>query len=254
MLTSSNQLDSAPAISIEDIISDMPKIHHGTGVYGLEREVLDEICARLEPGFATLETGMGLSTFVFLLAKVNHTVVTPDSREIQRMQEYCQAKSIATSRINFICESSHLALPKLPIASFDLILIDGCHGIPMVQVDYLFSALALKTGGTLVLDDIFLSSVRDLLDFLKCESSWRLDGVYGKTAFLTKLKAGEEILEWDQQSYVVEKTSRIPRNWKITSLLRRSMSAARMLLSGNLNTFYGKLRHQLLGSDNERRL
>ena len=228
-------------MTIDDVINDNTKIHHGTGTYGLEKVVLDEISRRIKPGMSTLETGSGMSTFLFILAGVNHTSITPDDAEFARIQKYCSTNGISTDLLTCICESSHTALPKQKIESFDLILIDGCHGIPMVHVDYLFSALALKTGGTLVLDDVRLSSVNDLLLFLKKEPSWRFDGVFGKTAFLTKLKSGEEIREWDNQPYVLVKTHKMFANWPIQYHIRRMGRAANMLFSGDFKTIREKL-------------
>jgi hypothetical protein len=235
-------LDSSKsAVTIEDVMKDMPAVHHGAGLYALEYSVICEIKRIVKPGMFSLETGSGLSTFLFLLCGAKHTVITPDGDEISRIRKYCNDKSISLEGFSSMIESSHTALTKQKSEYFDVILIDGCHGIPMVHVDYLFSALALKTGGVLIIDDVQLSSVKDLLDFLKQDASWRLDGVFGKTAFLTKLKSGNEIMEWDKQPYVLKNTYKDPQNWPITYHLLRLGRAAKMLFSGDFKSIKAKM-------------
>jgi precorrin-6B methylase 2 len=225
---------------VADVLADMPAIH-GSGTFGLEPVVIAEFQKRISPGMHTLETGCGLSTLLFALGGSDHTVITPSEDELSRLRDYCRPRGIDLDRVTMVAQPSHLVLPSQTPESFDMIFIDGCHGIPMVQVDYLFSALALKPGGTLVLDDVQLSPVLDLLRFLKRESSWRFDATHGKTAFLTKLRSGDETLDWYQQPYVVEQTARIPNNWRILHHLRRMKHAGQMLVRGDFKTLGGKL-------------
>ena len=236
-----SQENWTPACSIEDVIANRPKIHHDTGTYGIGPAVITELQRRLKPGMKTMETGSGISTFVFALSGAYHTVITPDASEFVRMREFCGQLGIPLDRLTMVPESSHTALPKQPTDAFDVIFVDGCHGIPMVQVDYLFSALALKVGGTLMLDDVYLSPVTDLIDFLKQEPSWRFDGNFGKTGFFTKMKSGEEIREWDSQPYVSSKTMRHPNNWPIRHHIDRAGRGFKMILKGDLKSFFSKI-------------
>jgi predicted O-methyltransferase YrrM len=206
--------------TIEEVIANDPKVH-GEGTYGLEPDVIAELKRVIKKDARTFETGAGISTFLFALQGARHTVVTPAEEEIARITDYSQKNGISLEKVNFLPQFSWQALPQFTPESFDVALVDGCHGVPMVQVDFFYTSLALKVGGVLVLDDVYLWPVHDLLEFLKQEPAWRFDCIRGKTGFLTKMKSGQEFNEWVEQDYIVKKTASIPHNWPILHLSRR---------------------------------
>jgi predicted O-methyltransferase YrrM len=56
-------------------------------------------------------------------------------------------------RVRTITNYSQTALRELPLASYDIIYIDGAHGAPEVLEDAVLSLRLLKAGGILIFDD-----------------------------------------------------------------------------------------------------
>ena len=56
--------------------------------------------------------------------------------------------------------------------SFDLIFIDGNHRFDDVMVDFYLSDLVLEIGGLLIFDDMWLPSIRRVIDFIKTNRSY----------------------------------------------------------------------------------
>ena len=46
------------------------------------------------PGQRTIETGSGMSTILFLLLGADHTAVSPDAGEPERIRRYCETRGI----------------------------------------------------------------------------------------------------------------------------------------------------------------
>ncbi|MBW0177704.1 class I SAM-dependent methyltransferase [Sediminibacterium sp.] len=191
-------------MEIEKLLKDNPSFHvWGDGRpanFGVSDKVVKYIISKLKPGFATLETGSGKSTFAFLMAGCKHISIAPDAGEGERIRQYCLANNL-NADFSFIAESSAEVLPALmkTIPALDVVFIDGAHRYPYAEIDYHFTEQKLRVGGYMIVDDVHLPSVRNLFVFLKREKNWKLEAVIGKTAFF--IKTGEEVLinDWQNQ-------------------------------------------------------
>lgn len=70
--------------------------------------------------------------------------------------------------LEFYEAPSYAILPKLQEkgTQFDFIFIDGMHTFDYTLVDFFYSDLLLRTGGGLVLDDIWMPSIRKVLTYV----------------------------------------------------------------------------------------
>jgi len=190
--------------SIDKLLQDNPSFHEWSdgkpANFGVPDKVVKYIYSIVKPGFSTLETGSGKSTFAFLFAGCKHISIAPDPGEEERIRKYCRENNIPPD-FTFICNSSAEVLPDVvkQIESLDVVFIDGAHRYPFAEIDYHFTEKRLKTGGYMIVDDIQLPSVRNLFVFLRKEKNWALDKIIDKTAFF--IKTGEEVLvnDWQNQ-------------------------------------------------------
>jgi len=185
---------------IEKLIKDNPKFHLYQGTptsWSTYPETLRFLHSVLTPGMSTLETGCGQSTVVFSIAGTNHTCITPDPGEAERVKQYCAELGLEKN-IHFIIESSDVALPRgerIP-SRLDFVLIDGAHGFPAPIIDWHYTVRRLKVGGILSVDDFKMPSVRILYDFLYEQDEWELIKIVRNTAFFKKLWEPKDIADW----------------------------------------------------------
>jgi len=157
-------------IALDTYLSDLPLLHTWEGgktwnTGGFYRELFEAIKPHVMEGVDILETGAGNSTIFFLLNKPRRLVsIAPDVALFDRIRAYCDRNGIDRSRAEAIVECSEWALPALAKGSqqFDLILIDGGHGWPVVFVDFCDAMAMLRRGGILIIDDLQLHSVKEL--------------------------------------------------------------------------------------------
>jgi hypothetical protein len=162
---------------VDRLFADLPQVHTELGnpeggVWRTDRPCYEFIADRCEPRWRTLETGLGLSTMLFVLIATEHTCVAPWKSEIEKLLLHCRERQIATDRLTVIQGFSDDVLPTLPQKELDLVLIDGGHGFPTPMIDWYYSAGRLRQGGVLVIDDVHLPAVRLLLGYLDADPRW----------------------------------------------------------------------------------
>jgi predicted O-methyltransferase YrrM len=190
------------------MMMDNAKLHAGGTVqWDASEDVLKWFAANLKPGMRTLETGAGKSTLAFAQAGCIHDTVTPSGSEIAAIKAEASRRGLDAATITFHEGFSQYVLPHLGgEEDLDLAFIDGGHGFPVPGVDWLYIAPRLKVGGTLLVDDVDLWTGSMLVDVLKREPGWRVDGVLrGRTAVITKT-APFVAREWVDQPTVVAKS------------------------------------------------
>jgi predicted O-methyltransferase YrrM len=191
-------------ISIEKLLQDNPHFHSWSdgrpANFGVADEVVKYMYQIVKPGYRTLETGSGKSTFAFLLAGCEHTAIAPDPGEEEKIRKYCSENKIPAN-FTFICSSSADVLPDLmkQAGQLDLVFIDGAHRYPYAEIDYHFTEKRLKVGGYMIVDDVQLPSVRNLYKFLRKEKNWVLDKMIRNTAFFKKVSGEILINDWQNQ-------------------------------------------------------
>jgi predicted O-methyltransferase YrrM len=226
--------------SVRELIADPPLVHEwmsqdGLMTHGLLPEALAFIERVVTPGQQTLETGSGLSTITFALRGAEHTCVTPDAAEADRIRAYCAEHGIDANRLTFHHEMSERVLPTLELESLDVILVDGSHSFPQVFVDWFYTQSALKVGGTLIVDDVHIWTGRVLRDFLRAEPEWELvERWAGRTVALRKVAEYDDGKDWSDQPYVWRRTR--------PATVGRARMAAGLLRSGDVKEIARRLR------------
>ncbi|MDQ6748783.1 MAG: class I SAM-dependent methyltransferase [Candidatus Dormibacteraeota bacterium] len=189
-----------------EILGDDPLLHRDGGTptsWRVAADLLELLNEVTSPGDTTLETGAGVSTILFAALGARHHCVCPDSDVVARITEYCRGKGVATDSITFVVDTSERALPAMALPPLDLVLIDGRHGFPAPQIDWFYTAAALKVGGLVIVDDIQLWACRLLRDFLAAEPEWELSSESPErwSAFRKVTEGDVQGKEWTQQVY-----------------------------------------------------
>ena len=220
-----------------------PNLHAGgVAAWDASDAVLTYLARELQPGWRTLETGAGRSTLAFAQAGCAHEVVTPAAAEVAAIRADGLAQGLPMDAVTFHQGFSQDVLPRLagPVEDLDLVFIDGGHGFPIPAVDFQYLAPRVKLQGLMLIDDVDLWTGDMIVQVLKRDPAWRLEGLLnGRTAAFRKL-APFTAHEWTQQAYVRSKSF-----WPQTR--RKLINGARLIARGRLGAIGAKLA-------NERRL
>jgi hypothetical protein len=162
------------------ILADRPELHalHGEGrdgpigLWAADVGTYELIADLTEPGSRTFETGLGLSTALFVALGADHTCAVWGEEEAKRLVDYCESRGHSTDRLTLVPGDSTRTLPGLVLGDLDVVLIDGGHGFPTPIVDFHYSAHQLRVGGSLVIDDVGLPAVRMLVRYLDADPRW----------------------------------------------------------------------------------
>jgi predicted O-methyltransferase YrrM len=180
--------------------------------FGIDPEVARFLFDSVSEQSKTLETGSGISTLVFALRKTKHIAVTPNSAEATAIRAYAAKNEISLDCVEFVIEPSDRFLPRCDAKDLDLVLLDGKHAFPWPIVDWFYTADKLKRGGLLVLDDLQMSSVSVLGDFLLEDPRWRLEHSFGRRAVVVrKIADSVHDVAWHMQPYITRRYGRKAR-------------------------------------------
>lgn len=214
-----------PDAFLQTLLADPPRLHlHPDGQlinwWRIDATTAIELDKRLKPGLKTLETGAGLSTILFAARGCEHTCIAPDRDLFNRICAYCTDHNISTANIKFMGATSTEVLPQLPAAAYDLTLIDGCHGFPTAFVDFLYATRALRSGGTLVIDDLHIYTCRTIAFYMRSDPAWRVEVFTRRVAFGVKLDdTGGVYGEWNTQPFVLKRSTATSRTAKVLARL-----------------------------------
>jgi hypothetical protein len=189
---------------VQRLLHDRPSFHlGGTAHWYSLPETLEAIRVSVRPGDSTIETGVGASTVVFAAGGANHTSISPDPDEHQRVREYCRRIGVNDSGVNFVEGLSDDVLPSLlgRDRSLDVAFIDGAHSFPFPEVDWHYITRSLKIGGKLLMDDIPIPAVAPLFRHMALEPNWRVDAVLDDRAAAFTLLAPPEPEQWSDQPF-----------------------------------------------------
>jgi hypothetical protein len=208
------QASGSGAAAARSLLDDLPRLHdwgRGLEVGGLDvligQRIIDEVSRYDDPRI--LETGAGASTLLFLcLEPRSLTSIAPDAALHERMLAAAREREISVDRLDFLCEQSELALPRLFAQGerFDIGLIDGCHGWPAVFVDFCYINMIMPVDGTLFVDDVQLYSVSQLYQWLREQEEYECAGLDGKFATFRKVLDRPLLADWDSQPFIVRNT------------------------------------------------
>jgi hypothetical protein len=196
------------------LLADPPRLHdwgRGWEVGGLTPRIGERLIGEIGryDSPRVIETGAGASTLLFCTLQPQAvTSIAPDAALRDRMLAAASERGISTERLDFICDRSELALPKLAEAGdrFDAALIDGSHNWPAVFVDFCYLNLMLPVGGTMFVDDVQLYSVVQLYNLLRKQEEYEYVGLDDKMATFRKVVDHPWLPEWRAQPYIEENT------------------------------------------------
>ena len=131
-----------PRHVLSAVLDDPPRIHGPdapNGVWRTATECYEFLIDEVPKGSRTLETGMGVSTVLFAALETEHTSVSMGDAT-EELLSWCDEHDVPTSRLRLVNESSVTALPRIATEPdpLDVVFIDGCHGYPVVQLDWLY--------------------------------------------------------------------------------------------------------------------
>lgn len=137
---------------------------------------LYRLCREMKPQ-ATMEVGCayGFSTLFILAAHAanatgSHVAIDPGENLWWHGIGATKVRDVGMERaFHLIEEPSVVAVPKLMTegSRFDLTFIDGNHRFDDVLTDFTLSALVCRPGGIIVLDDMWMPSVRKAVSFIR---------------------------------------------------------------------------------------
>lgn len=198
----------ASIMTITDLLRDDPHFHFDSSgrpaCWTLDPEVLSFLEPLVENGMRTLETGAGISTVFFALRGASHISITPDTRESELIQRYCQTRDISLQQVKFIIARSEDVLPRLDLDHLDMVLIDGGHGFPIPFIDWFYTSKLLRLGGLMIVDDTWIKTGRILSEFMAVDPHWKLLKEFTRTSIFEKLSHGGHLSEWTDQPYIKE--------------------------------------------------
>ena len=170
----------------------------GDESWGLAWAALEWLEQNVQPGMQTLETGSGASTIVFAARGAVHEAVTPDPDEETRIRATCAGLGISSETVTFRIGPSHEVLPALTPRQLDVVLIDGAHGFPYPVLDWWAVAPQVRVGGAVLLDDAYMPPVTAILDGLRGDPAWEVEGTVGyRTVILRKRAESLPHFDWD---------------------------------------------------------
>src|SRR5919199_3572174 len=182
----------------DDLRASPPGLHGaGDEYWGLAWAALGWLEDNVTSGMATLETGSGSSTIVFAAAGASHEAVTPDAAEEERIRGECERRGISSEGVRFLIGPSHEVLPRWEPRPLDLVLVDGAHGFPYPILDWWWLAPHVRIGGPMLLADAHMPPVAMLVDHLRSDRAWQVEGSVGyRTAIVRKLADAQPDFDW----------------------------------------------------------
>ena len=161
---------------------------HDSG--NLASDVLEKIndIATGYPDCVSAETGCGLSTIVLSHVSARHTSFTiSDGNSASKVRSEPLFRS---ENVEFVLGPSQKTLPQHTFARpLHMALIDGAHGWPFPALDYYYFYPNIVPGGTLIVVDIHIPTVRQMYDVLCEDAMWKHIGNVRCTAFFQRTPA-----------------------------------------------------------------
>jgi Methyltransferase domain len=172
-------------LAIKKIIEEVPNNFHSHG--SLYADVLWRIADEHAASSAvvTAETGCGLSTLVLSHLSSHHTAFTVSVGD--SLQNTSNHPMLNQKTTKFVVGPAQITLPAWQFSQpLDLVLLDGAHAYPFVELDYYYLYRHVRCGGTLIIDDIHIPTIGRLYEFLLDEEMWEHRGDVRTTAFFRR--------------------------------------------------------------------
>jgi Methyltransferase domain len=173
----------------------------------------------------SVETGTGKSTILLSHMSSDHKVFAFDDPG-GAMNNVQRSPLLNAEKVEFVVGPTQSTLPVYEFeATLQLALIDGAHGYPFPELDYVRIYPHLDLGALLIVDDIHIPTISNFFRFLREDDMFRLEEVIETTAFFRRTEApvfdpcGDG---WFLQNYNI---ARFPENPQLSSIVRAGMRA-----------------------------
>lgn len=155
--------------------------NHGGGAFPSERlqrleELLPSRLAR------TAETGCGKSTILFSNLSSSHHVFALDDtgEEDSSVMFYRLNPNTIIANIHEVFGPTQATLfNHQHDDSYDCVLIDGPHGWPFPELEYMLFYPNIRAGGYLILDDVNIPTIGRMADIIAEDAMWHLVEIVG---------------------------------------------------------------------------
>ena len=141
----------------------------------------------------TLETGCGKSTILFSNISETHLVFSFDDRELGDSSSVLLYENHPLTKMDILSlvpGPTQLTLPKYDaFEEYDIIMLDGPHGSPFLELEYYFTYPHLKRGGYLIIDDIHIPSIGQFADVIKEDRMFEYHALIETTLVLRRTNA-----------------------------------------------------------------
>ena len=214
--------------SVNEIVRSIAKLPEDWHLAGtVNQNVLEAMLKHMNKlnVLHSMETGSGKTTLLFSNISKSHKVfaIEGDNGSITNVRKSSLFNSEA---VEFIEGPTQLTLPvhtfenKLQVA-----FIDGPHGYPFPELEYLYIYPHLDENALLIVDDIHIPTIHRLFEFLKEDDMFTLLEVVEYTAFFTRTSAppfdphgdGWWLQQFNKKRYPIESTystfTRIVKSW-----------------------------------------
>lgn len=157
----------------------------------------------------TLEVGMayGVSSMAFSIGHKDlgnnrgkhHWAIDPFQTTQWKSLGLYNVKQVGYDKhLTLIEEPSDIALPAMVHkhqGSFDVILIDGWHTFDATLVDAYYACKLLRTGGYLIIDDLWMPSIKQVLSYMS--SNYKHLKLIHKGTSIVFQKVRDDSRSWD---------------------------------------------------------
>jgi hypothetical protein len=141
----------------------------------------------------TLETGCGRSTLLLSHVSKSHQVFVMclDDADVDDSYRLVRSSPLLNEQaVEFILGPTQKTIPVHQFdRQYDLILLDGPHAYPFVELEYYFIYPHIRPGGYLIIDDLWIPTIHNMFGVLKEDAMFRLDEVVENTGFLIRTDA-----------------------------------------------------------------
>lgn len=180
-----------PPLDLAKLVADinhLPADWHDAGTFMSHVMVAFAEQAAQRPIRHSVETGAGRSTLLLSHLSAQHTVFSLDQGDSLSSVRRCPL--LRESAVTFVDGPTQATLPSHTFAGpLDLVLLDGPHAFPFVELEYYHLYPKVAEGGLLVIDDIHIPTIHNMYKFLRECEMWSLQKTVHTTAFFRRTAA-----------------------------------------------------------------
>lgn len=141
---------------------------------------------------ASAETGCGKSTILLSNVSDSHTIFCIDDRGVDEssINFFKSCPLTRNETVEMVLGPTQKTLPRYEgFKAYDVVLIDGPHGYPFPELEYFYFYPHIRPGGILILDDVHISTIGRLGDFIAEDQMFEFVELVSTTAVFRRTDA-----------------------------------------------------------------